>query len=175
MLFFISMQTFYQKGKFEFRRKMADPVKLKETGNEYFKSGDFKEALSFYTKALDAGSLKDLERAVIYKNKAACYLKMDKNQEAYDNATSCKNRENPLSVIKNHLYYAENMLQEFSFSHIIKGNISFVKCNRVLFIFRSDLFYTMSEYTQRAALIIVYCCPQLSELKELIPSKTCLF
>ncbi|CAL1540162.1 unnamed protein product [Lymnaea stagnalis] len=66
---------------------MADPSSLREKGNEAFKVGKYEEALSYYTQALSEAPLKDLEKAVVYKNRAACFLKMEKYQEAANDAT----------------------------------------------------------------------------------------
>lgn len=48
------------------------------------------EALSSYTEALEFSDtcLKDTEKAVIYKNRAACYLKLEQYQNAVDDATA---------------------------------------------------------------------------------------
>ncbi|KAI8764635.1 protein unc-45 B, partial [Biomphalaria glabrata] len=60
---------------------------LREKGNELFKLGNYEEALTFYSRALDSGPLKDSEKAVIYKNRAACCLKMNKLEQAAEDAT----------------------------------------------------------------------------------------
>lgn len=55
---------------------------LKEEGNNYFKKGDYEAALVNYTKALKLypSEEKDKERlrdkATVYKNRAACHLKL---------------------------------------------------------------------------------------------------
>jgi tetratricopeptide (TPR) repeat protein len=70
--------------------KETDPIKLKEIGNEAFKSGDFDEALSAYTKAMDiAGEEKnkDADLAVLHKNRAAVHLKNEDYQDAVDDCT----------------------------------------------------------------------------------------
>nr|KAG5698914.1 hypothetical protein BaRGS_006808 [Batillaria attramentaria] len=66
---------------------MADPQSLKEKGNEHFKNGQYTEALECYTQALDLGQLKDTDKAVIYKNRAACRLKLDNHESAIEDAT----------------------------------------------------------------------------------------
>lgn len=71
-------------------RMSADTENLREKGNEYFKSGKLEDAVSCYTKALSSGSLKDADRAVLYKNRAACYLKLGRNSEAVNDASLCK-------------------------------------------------------------------------------------
>ncbi|KAK0044889.1 protein unc-45 B [Biomphalaria pfeifferi] len=60
---------------------------LREKGNELFKRGNYEEALTYYSRALDSGPLKDSEKAVIYKNRAACCLKMNKLEQAAGDAT----------------------------------------------------------------------------------------
>lgn len=69
---------------------MGDPQSLKEEGNGYFKNGQYKDALRCYTKALEAGPMKDADKAVIYKNRAACRLKLSDNQAAIDDCTECE-------------------------------------------------------------------------------------
>ena len=68
----------------------TDAGVYKDEGNEHFKASRFDKALTSYNKALDAGNMKDLEKAVVYKNKAACFLKLGKHQEAVNDASLCK-------------------------------------------------------------------------------------
>lgn len=63
-------------------------LSLKDQGNEHFKANRVEDALSCYMKALEVGNLKDLEKAVVYKNKAACHLKMGRNKEAVTDASA---------------------------------------------------------------------------------------
>ena len=53
------------------------PLKLKEQGNDAFKSGDFDSSLSYYTKALKLIPKDTNDKAVLYKNRAAVYLKQN--------------------------------------------------------------------------------------------------
>ena len=69
---------------------MGDPQSLKEEGNGFFKTGNYKEALRCYTEALSAGTIKDSEKAVIYKNRAAVRLKLNDNLAAVDDCSACK-------------------------------------------------------------------------------------
>ncbi|XP_048589916.1 protein unc-45 homolog A isoform X3 [Nematostella vectensis] len=68
-------------------------VEIKEEGNKYFKAGDYEAALSSYAAALKlySGDEKDKEKqkekAVIYKNRAACQLKLEKYEAAIKDAT----------------------------------------------------------------------------------------
>lgn len=54
---------------------------MKEDGNTLFKAGDIPGAVCCYTKAIKrSGS--QAEKAVLYRNRSACYLR----QEEYDKA-----------------------------------------------------------------------------------------
>ncbi|KAM4864990.1 sperm-associated antigen 1 isoform 1-T2 [Thomomys bottae] len=57
----------------------ADPVGLKNQGNELFKSGQFAEAARRYSSAIEllepAGSESADTLSILYSNRAACYLK----------------------------------------------------------------------------------------------------
>jgi len=67
-----------------------DVSTLKGEGNEKFKAGNFMEALESYTKALDLGDIKDTDKAVIYKNRSMCNLKLEKYETAVNDATQCE-------------------------------------------------------------------------------------
>ncbi|CAG2213903.1 UNC45 [Mytilus edulis] len=67
---------------------MASAQLLREEGNKHFKSGDIDGAISCYTQALDLGDLKETDKAIIYKNRAACHLKKDKFSAAVQDATA---------------------------------------------------------------------------------------
>merc|ERR1712098_454484 len=56
-------------------------------GNQHFKESRLDDALSCYIKALEIGGMKDSEKAIVHKNKAAVYLKQGKNKEAIKEAT----------------------------------------------------------------------------------------
>ena len=63
-------------------------ITLKEQGNEAFKKGQYEEALSCYTKALDlSGDIKDSEKANLYKNRAMCYLKVNQHENAVNDSS----------------------------------------------------------------------------------------
>ncbi|XP_063406665.1 protein unc-45 homolog B-like isoform X1 [Mytilus trossulus] len=68
--------------------EMASAQVLREEGNKHFKSGDIDSAISCYTQALDLGELKETDKAIIYKNRAACHLKKDKFSAAVQDATA---------------------------------------------------------------------------------------
>ncbi|XP_067293351.1 protein unc-45 homolog A isoform X2 [Pseudorasbora parva] len=53
-----------------------DSSALREEGNSHFKAGDVQQALSCYTKALKISDCQS-ESAVLYRNRAACYLKIE--------------------------------------------------------------------------------------------------
>lgn len=64
-----------------------DSVALKEEGNNLFKSGDVQGALSCYTRALKlSGS--EFESAVLYRNRCACYLKLNDYNKAKVDASN---------------------------------------------------------------------------------------
>ena len=58
---------------------------FKQDGNEKFKSNDYKEAVESYSKALALCSETD-DQCVLYKNRSACYLKLEQYQQACDDA-----------------------------------------------------------------------------------------
>ncbi|XP_055959152.1 protein unc-45 homolog B isoform X2 [Patella vulgata] len=66
---------------------MGDSTVLKEEGNKYFKAGDYDKALACYTQALDLSNIKDTEKNVIYKNRAAVHLKKGGFELAVEDAT----------------------------------------------------------------------------------------
>ncbi|KAG9281093.1 hypothetical protein AMEX_G3875 [Astyanax mexicanus] len=63
-----------------------DPSALREEGNNLFKSGDVQGALSCYTKALKLSD-NDSENAVLFRNRSACYLKLEEYSKAEADAT----------------------------------------------------------------------------------------
>ncbi|XP_013379041.1 protein unc-45 homolog B [Lingula anatina] len=67
--------------------EVPDFVTLKEEGNKYFTSGQYDAAISTYTKALEESDAKPQDKGVLYKNRAACYLKLEKYEEACADAT----------------------------------------------------------------------------------------
>ncbi|CAG5124054.1 unnamed protein product, partial [Candidula unifasciata] len=66
---------------------MSNASSFREQGNGHFKQGKYDDALCCYNQALEASTLKDSDKAVIYKNKAACYLKLGQYQMAVEDAT----------------------------------------------------------------------------------------
>lgn len=75
-------------------------ILLKEQGNTHFKQGQYDKAVDFYTKAIKSCEGLDLAQvkndlAVLYKNRAACRLKM----EQYENAAADSTRS--LELVSN--------------------------------------------------------------------------
>jgi hypothetical protein len=70
--------------------QMTDAKHLKEEGNKFFNEGNFGEALAFYTKALSDSSINDAEKATLLRNRAACFLKLNKDVEAIADCTGGK-------------------------------------------------------------------------------------
>ncbi|XP_062847281.1 protein unc-45 homolog A [Trichomycterus rosablanca] len=71
----------------QLREKMTqDPSTLREEGNSLFKNGDVQGALSCYTKALKLSDCAS-QSAVLYRNRAACYLKLNDYAKANVDAT----------------------------------------------------------------------------------------
>ncbi|XP_037536403.1 protein unc-45 homolog B [Nematolebias whitei] len=62
---------------------MGDPIQLKDEGNKHFQAGDIDKAIECYTNAIKVCQDKKV-LAVIYRNRAACYLK----KEIFANAVS---------------------------------------------------------------------------------------
>uniref|UniRef100_A0A671Y6C2 Unc-45 myosin chaperone A n=1 Tax=Sparus aurata TaxID=8175 RepID=A0A671Y6C2_SPAAU len=63
-----------------------DPAALKEEGNTLFKAGDMQGALCCYTKALKLSD-RQAESAVLYRNRSACYLKLEEYSKAEADAS----------------------------------------------------------------------------------------
>ncbi|CAK6972616.1 protein unc-45 homolog A [Scomber scombrus] len=63
-----------------------DPAALKEEGNTLFKVGDMPGAVCCYTKALKLSD-SQTERAVLHRNRSACYLKLEDYSKAETDAS----------------------------------------------------------------------------------------
>merc|ERR1719445_2304564 len=67
---------------------LDDPEKLKEAGNDFFKKSQWDSALDCYSQAINKtrGDC-EKQKAIYFKNRAACYLKMDRFEDAVDDCT----------------------------------------------------------------------------------------
>ena len=52
-----------------------DILSLKEEGNKYFKTGDYKAAKQIYSDALEKAENKE-DKLIFFKNRSACNLKL---------------------------------------------------------------------------------------------------
>ena len=66
---------------------MEEANRYKDEGNKFFNEGNYGEAATFYTKAISVKSLTDKEKTVFLKNRAACFLKLNKYHEAAADCT----------------------------------------------------------------------------------------
>uniref|UniRef100_A0A8C9MV80 Protein unc-45 homolog B n=1 Tax=Serinus canaria TaxID=9135 RepID=A0A8C9MV80_SERCA len=66
--------------------EMEDPIQLKEEGNKYFQASDYEKALQSYTQAIKLNKDKALQ-AVLYRNRAACFLKKEEYAKAASDAS----------------------------------------------------------------------------------------
>ncbi|RZF48427.1 hypothetical protein LSTR_LSTR011380 [Laodelphax striatellus] len=70
-------------------KNIADEViRLKEDGNKSFKESDWKEAVSHYSKAIKLLIGDSPDKAVLYKNRAAAYLKLNELDKAIKDCDS---------------------------------------------------------------------------------------
>lgn len=65
---------------------LQDPADLKEEGNALFKAGDMQGAVCCYTKALKLTD-NQADSAVLYRNRSACYLKLEEYSKAEADGT----------------------------------------------------------------------------------------
>ncbi|KAM6296453.1 protein unc-45 homolog B isoform 2-T2 [Aegotheles albertisi] len=65
---------------------MEDPIQLKEEGNKYFQASDYEKATQSYTQAIKLNKDKALQ-AVLYRNRAACFLKKEEYAKAASDAS----------------------------------------------------------------------------------------
>ncbi|NXG68642.1 UN45B protein, partial [Baryphthengus martii] len=66
--------------------QMEDPIQLKEEGNKYFQANDYEKAVQSYTQAMKLNKEKALQ-AVLYRNRAACFLKKEEYAKAASDAS----------------------------------------------------------------------------------------
>lgn len=74
------------------------PAALKEEGNALFKAGDLTGAVCCYTKALNLSDSQS-ESAVLYRNRSACYLKLEEYSEAAADAAKGGDAHSPAHYI----------------------------------------------------------------------------
>ena len=63
--------------------------RYKTLGNEKFKSNEFATAIEHFTKAIDLTNDNQL-KLLCYSNRSACYLKLQKFEDALQDARYCK-------------------------------------------------------------------------------------
>ncbi|RDD39537.1 Protein unc-45-like protein B [Trichoplax sp. H2] len=69
----------------------ADDHTAKDKGNQYFTQQDYTSAARCYTKALTLCQHKQsTDASIYYKNRAACYLKLNQYQDAITDCNACK-------------------------------------------------------------------------------------
>ncbi|NXA26995.1 UN45B protein, partial [Ibidorhyncha struthersii] len=66
--------------------QMEDPIQLKEEGNKYFQASEYEKAVQSYTQAIKLNKDKALQ-AVLYRNRAACFLKKEEYAKAASDAS----------------------------------------------------------------------------------------
>ncbi|NXC43424.1 UN45B protein, partial [Penelope pileata] len=66
--------------------QMEDPIQLKEEGNKYFQASDYEKAAQSYTQAMKLSQDRALQ-AVLYRNRAACFLKREEYAKAASDAS----------------------------------------------------------------------------------------
>ncbi|MEQ2223671.1 hypothetical protein ILYODFUR_038985 [Ilyodon furcidens] len=66
--------------------QQKEPGALKEEGNTLFKAGDMQGAACCYTKALKLTD-SQADSAVLYRNRSACYLKLEEYSKAEADAS----------------------------------------------------------------------------------------
>lgn len=76
-----------------------DPAALKEEGNTLFKAGDMQGAVCCYTKALKLSD-SQTERAVLHRNRSACYLKLEDYSKAETDASKGEISQNSTTYKK---------------------------------------------------------------------------
>ncbi|GAB1597353.1 tetratricopeptide repeat protein 1-like [Argonauta hians] len=73
----------------EKKERQEQAQKHKENGNKEFKAGNFQEAVKLYSKALQTCPLTfTKDRAIMYSNRAAGFMKMQKNKNAIEDSCS---------------------------------------------------------------------------------------
>lgn len=68
--------------------ELEKALQAKEKGNQYFRNKAFREAIQCYTQAIDICPAKEPDRAVFFKNRAACWLKLEEHEKALSDCLS---------------------------------------------------------------------------------------
>jgi stress-induced-phosphoprotein 1 len=82
---------------------------LKDQGNDSFKRGDNKEAIDFYSKAIEI----DPDNHVFYSNRSAAYMKVDYISKALHDGLKCVDLAPKWSKGYNRLGVAQQGLRRF--------------------------------------------------------------
>lgn len=82
---------------------------LKDKGNDAFKRGDNKEAIDFYTKAIEM----DPDNHIFYSNRSAAYMKEDYISKAFHDGLKCVELAPKWSKGYNRLGVAQQGLKRF--------------------------------------------------------------
>jgi len=85
----------------------VEAEKLKEQGNEFFKSGEYETAIRYYTNAIVATphQKKDSTQSVYYSNRARCHKMIEQFKEGLEDAQRAIEQDN--KNIKAHLLMGE--------------------------------------------------------------------
>lgn len=67
-----------------------DAETLKSKGNESFSSGNYTEAVNYFSKAIQI----DNQNHVLYSNRSAAYAALHKYKDALDDAEKCTSLKN---------------------------------------------------------------------------------
>lgn len=65
--------------------KQQKVIEAKEKGNAAFNKKDFKEAVKYFSEAIEL----DPSNHVLYSNRSGAYVSMGEHQKALDDATKC--------------------------------------------------------------------------------------
>eukprot|EP00062_Callorhinchus_milii_P019710 gi/632974557/ref/XP_007903744.1/ PREDICTED: tetratricopeptide repeat protein 1 [Callorhinchus milii] len=72
----------------EKKKRQDESLKLKGNGNEQFKGGEYTEAETSYTKALEVcPACYQKDRSILYSNRAAARMKLEKKEDAISDCT----------------------------------------------------------------------------------------
>ncbi|XP_071108746.1 sperm-associated antigen 1-like isoform X2 [Haliotis cracherodii] len=86
--------------------------KLKSSGNKHVQKGEFQQAVECYT-----GCIRTLpDRVVSYTNRALCFLKLNKPQDAVDDCNEALKREKENTKALYRRAQARKMLEEYKYS-----------------------------------------------------------